>query len=256
MDPEPRAHVFHAERIGRSVTTSSLLLAVLAISGLPLSRDAAGRPAEPVAAGPAAYATTQHSTGGGVLQTVNVRIILERSYAMVAATYRIERSGDTLIFNAIRLPGQDLSVELALGPTFDLEQFQRVELHQLVSPQGDSGTSNIRIRYRLDGDVSRIPVFIPNTEIPSGATRIRFTIVGLSKGAALEDAFPDFHAEEDGSVVAMPSELPSAILLPAAREKLPQQNIAVYVAALLAAGIVVYWSARVMRQRRKRHRST
>lgn len=237
------------------MTKSSLLLAALAISGLPSSRDAAGWPAGPLAAGSRANVATQHSTGGGVLQTVNVRIILERSYAMVAATYRIDRSGDTLIFNAIRLPGQDLSVELALGPTFDLEQFQRVELHQLMSPEGDSGTSNIRIRYRLDGDVSRIPVFIPNTEIPGEAARMRFTIVGLSKDAALEDAFPDFHTEEDGSVVATPSELPSAILLPAARERLPHENIAVYVAALLAAGIVVYWSARVMRQRRRRPRS-
>lgn len=239
------------------MTTSCLLLLALAISGLPSSRHGSDRPGGPVSlerADPSAV--NQHSTGGGLLQTVNVRIILERSYAMVAATYRIDRSGDTLVFNAIRLPGQDLNVELALGPTFDLEQRHRVELHQLVSPRGDSGTSNIRVRYRLAGDVSRIPVFIPNTEIPSGTTRIRFSIVGLSKGSALEDAFPDFHAEENGSVVATPSELPSAILLPAARERLPHENIAVYVAALLAAGIVVYWSARVMRRRRRRRRST
>lgn len=239
------------------MTLSLTLLMALAISTPPLSEDAVDGWSGPTSgAASVAGRPSQHSTAGGVLQTANVRIVLETSYAMVAATYRIDRSGDTLVFNAIRLPGQDLSVELAIGPAFDLEQLQRVELHQLVSPQGDSGSSYIRVRYRLDGDVSRIPLFIPNTDIPSGETRIRFTIVGLSKDAALSDAFPDFHEEEDGSVVATPSELPSAILLPAAREKLPHENIALYVASLVAAGIVVYWAARVIERRRRRRRAT
>ncbi|UCF20798.1 MAG: hypothetical protein JSU87_05155 [Gemmatimonadota bacterium] len=191
---------------------------------------------------------TSHAAGD--LQSAHVRINLGGSSAQILASYRIERTGAPLIFEAVQLPGQDAEVEAAFGPGFELEVQERPGMSELSAPAGLPGVVHVRIRYRVEGDYSRIPVFVPNTRILSGTTMIRLLIIGASRGSELDDAYPRFEWDASGLLVSAPDELPRAVLLPSAWRSQAPTHIALLALALLGLGAIVYWATRKVAARR------
>ncbi len=189
----------------------------------------------------------------GTLQAAHIRVIVEGDYATVVATYRVNRSGEPLILEGVRMPDQLILVHDAFGPGFRLDSRQLVDRHQLVAPAGPVGVMHIRMRYKVEGDFSRIPVFTPNAATLPEST-IRLWIVAGSQGAVPDAAFPGFGRQPDGSLVAAPAELPSAVLLRLAGGGAPPTNIVLLAAVLLLLAGAVAWAALAVRVRRRQHR--
>jgi hypothetical protein len=189
----------------------------------------------------------------GTLQAAHVSIIVEGDYATVVATYRVNRSGEPLILEAVRMPDQLILVHDAFGPGFRLDSRQLVDRHQLVAPAGPVGVMHVRMRYKVEGDFSRIPVFTPNgATVPESTIRLR--IVAGSQGAVPEAGFPGFEHQPDGSLLAAPVELPSAVLLRLGGGGAPPTNVVLLAAVLLLLAGAVTWAALAVRVRRRRHR--
>jgi hypothetical protein len=190
----------------------------------------------------------QDSThSGGTLQASHVRIILEGSYATVLSTYRIVRSGEPLVFDAARLPGQLMIMRSAFGPGFALEAQQLVDVRRLTAPGGPAGVAEIHIRYLVEGDFSRIPIFVPNASTVAGEGAHYVEVLGAAEESDAGDAVPPLERQPDGSLAAIPSELPSVVSLPAATGSLPLAWIAVATAALLVLGSAGYLAQRMLR---------
>ncbi|KPK82338.1 MAG: hypothetical protein AMS25_02610 [Gemmatimonas sp. SM23_52] len=191
----------------------------------------------------------------GTLQAAHIRIIVEEGYATVVATYRVNRSGEPLALEAMRMPDQVILVHDAFGPGFRLDSRQLVDRQQLVAPAGPVGVMHVRMRYRVEGDFSRIPLFVPNAAaVPESAIRLR--ILAGSQGAAPQAAFPGFERQPDGSLLAAPAELPSAVLLPTAGGGLAPRNVVLLAVVLLLLAAAVAWAALHVRARRRRRRLT
>lgn len=195
----------------------------------------------------------ERAPSAGTLQAAHVRVIMEGDHATVAVTYRVNRNGEPLILEAILMPDQLILVHDAFGPGFRLDSRQLVDRHQLVAPAGPVGVMHIRMRYKVEGDFSRIPVFTPNAAtVPESTIRLR--IVAGSQGAVPDAAFPGFERQPDGSLLAAPAELPSAVLLRLAGGTAPPTSVVLLAAVLLLLAGAVTWAALAVRARRRRHR--
>lgn len=189
----------------------------------------------------------------GTLQAAHIRIIVEGGYATVVATYRVNRSGEPLVLEAIRMPDQVIVVHDAFGPGFTLDSRQLVDRRQLVAPAGPVGVMHVRMRYRIEGDFSRIPVFVPNAAAVQEST-IRLRILAGSQGTAPQAAFPGFERQPDGSLLAAPTELPSAVLLRTAGGGVAPTNAVLLAVVLLLLAAGVAWAALHVRARRRHRR--
>jgi hypothetical protein len=204
-----------------------------------------------------AQAVTEDSaTTAGVLQSAHIRIVLEGSDALVLSTYRIDRSGEPLQFNAVRMPGQTTVVEGAFGPGFELTEEDLANASELTAPAGPPGLVYVRIRYRVEGDFSRLPVFVPNAETKPGVSLIRLLIVGAPESLVIDDTYPRFEWQQGGLLVSAPPELPRAVSLPSARKGLPHTRIALLTGILLLLAAAVYWATRRVGARRRPTRSS
>jgi hypothetical protein len=198
-------------------------------------------------------AAQESALSAGILQAAHIRVIVEGGYATVVATYRVNRSGEPLVLEAIRMPDQVIRVHDAFGPGFRLDSRQLVDRRQLVAPAGPAGVMHVRLRYRVEGDFSRVPVFIPNAAALPEST-IRLWILAGSPGAAPEAAFPGFERQPDGSLLAAPAELPSAVLLRTAGGAVEATNVVLLAVVLLLLAGAVAWAALHVRARRRRRR--
>lgn len=192
----------------------------------------------------------QDSTAtAGALRNAEIRIILEDTYAVVLASYEIDRNGDSLVFRAKRLPGQVVLVEGAFGPEDALEQAHRVEERLLIAPPGARGVELFRLRYMVEGDFGPVPIFIPNTAADE-LEAVRVVVVGATD-QLLRHADLDFEPQPDGTHMAMAASLPEIVTLAAARRPLGSWRALFWAALLLAAaGLGFYFMARAARARR------
>jgi hypothetical protein len=201
-------------------------------------------------------ATQDTTVPGHSLRAAHIRVILEGAHAMVVASYWVNRTDEPLVFEAVRMPGQLVSIQRAFGRGFALDEEQLVDLHHLTAPAGRAGIAQVRIRYKVEGDYSRIPLFVPAALVGPHESVIRFTLIGVSGAGSIEDAYPTFERQPNGNLVAKPTELPKAILLPSTREA-PSRNRIIQTAVILfLAAVAVYWAALVVRARRSSRRLT
>ena len=192
-------------------------------------------------------ASAQQATApAGTLREAEINIVLEDSYASVVCSYVIERNGDSLVFRAARMPGQIVLVEGAFGPGYTLQQVHRVEERLLLAPPGHSGASLFRLRYNVEGDFSRLPLFIPNTVTAEDAA-LGITVVNAPDEALRGAALP-FRRLSESAYFATVDILPESIFLPSGGSSPALQIIILLAALSLAAAAALYALARRARK--------
>lgn len=203
---------------------TALLLAALA--GVPLSpADLPGQaPREPAR-----------------LVEAEVAVELDRAGAVVDARYRL-RGGDSVRFNAIRLPGHALHVH-RLSPSGAGALRSLEGLHRFVvpPPEGAGGAREVTLRYRVEGARRRIPLFVPDAPAVPDESRISIRVAGAGPGVAPQRAFPRLAPDADGALAARPANLPGFILLPPEGRTLTVDRAADWAVVLLVLAGSGYW---------------
>jgi hypothetical protein len=103
----------------------------------------------------------------------------------------------------------------------------------------DSAT--VRVRYRLTGRLTRIPLFVPSAPTRPPSRAIGITVTGLSEDDVTARTLPRFRREADGSLVARPEHLPTLIAVVADDDGLPIPLIAEWFVVAGALGGTCYW---------------
>jgi hypothetical protein len=184
-------------------------------------------------------ASAQQATApAGTLREAEINIVLEDSYASVVCNYVIERNGDSLVFRAERMPEQIVLIEGAFGPGFALQQVHQVEERLLLAPPGQTGTSLFRLRYNVEGDFSRLPLFIPNTMTAEDAA-LGITVVNAPEEALRGSSLP-FRRLSESAHFATVDLLPESVFLPIGRSKPGFQTVFLLAALSLAAVTILY----------------
>ena len=186
----------------------------------------------------------------GTLERGSVRIVLHETYAVVVLDYRIERFGERLVFDAARQRGQLVVVEEAIGPGGPLELEQRAEMRRLAAASGGLGRGDYRIRYTVEGEGARIPIFVPNAATPPGRGAIELVLLGATEDIDGSDAFPRLRRGDDGSLEAIVSNVPSTVVL-ARRGAFPIIRVSEWIVMLLVVAGTVFWALRTARMRRQ-----
>jgi hypothetical protein len=163
----------------------------------------------------ASLALPQDSTEtAGALLSADIRIVLYDSYASVAATYDIDRSGARLVFDAVRLPHQVVLLGGAFGPDFTFASEQLIAARRLTAPPAQPGNVEIRIRYDIEGEFGRIPVYVPNASLEDVHSAVAITVIGAEETADLAGSDPALRRLPDGTLVAAANQLPGSVTLP------------------------------------------
>ena len=182
------------------------------------------------------------------LASADVRITIDADSAVVNATYETRGTSDSLRFTIIRLRGQTLAVPI---PQPDSQPVAVRELDGLTwviitSTSGSPHTAHLR--YTVTGDLSRIPIAVPDVATEPAASRVVVRVVGWSATASLDETFPRFIREVDGSAVAHPANLPNFVRIPPERGRWTVSRLVQWFVVVLFAFTSFVWVARA-RQR-------
>lgn len=185
-----------------------------------------------------------------VLHEADVRIVLEGTYAAVICSYLIERGGDSLVFDAERVPGQIVLVSGAFGPEGELESVHQVERRLLIDASRVTGPGVFRLRYNVEGDLSRIPLFVPAASSAADAALL-ITVVEADEldPTAMR---PGFTLATDGTLQATVSELPAIVRLSAPDSAPGVPRLLLWAALLALVTVSLYFVGRSLIGRRAR----
>jgi hypothetical protein len=152
---------------------------------------------------------------GIAAQLVAADILIEietDSTAVVEASYQIHGKRDSLYLSLAKLRNQRLEI---FHPTV-VSQSSHIAaapgLYRIMMATSDEQI--VDIRYGVHGDLSRIPLAVPNAPAEPGSSRIHVRVVGVSPAAVLRDGFPRLVREVDGSAVARLENLPNFLRIP------------------------------------------
>ena len=171
----------------------------------------------------------------------DIAIVVTADSAVVEARYEFAAPVDTLTFYLIRLRDQDVEI---LPGGHGVDTLAVDELPGLTRLTAYGSRLSARIRYVVTGDLSRIPIPVPDLATEAGERHVRLRVGGVSEAARLAEAFPRLEREEDGSAVARLNDLPSFVRLP------PEANawtlsrtsqVLVVVLLVAAAGSWLLW---------------
>jgi len=178
-------------------------------------------------------------------------IELGNSRTVVEARYEIGVPFDSLALNIIRLPGQKVSL-MAADMTDKIESDTLTGLYRLLlTPASGSGTMAL-VRYEVTGELSRIPLAVPEIPTGPGAKSVRISLRGFNAYAALAEGFPRFELRADGTAVAELDNVPGLVRLPPNRGQWSVNRISEIVVVLLVVLASSYW----LKRRRQRHTQT
>ena len=194
-------------------------------------------------------ASTQQMSGlSGSLDGAEIRVVLYQTHAVVISHYLIERTDTPLVFEATRQRGQLVTTDEALGPGFSMETQHLVELRRLIARAAGAGPAEFRIRHTVEGELTRIPIFVPNAATPPGQVAIDITVLGDTDQINLKDTFPRLQRQPDGSLLATVSNVPSVLVLPSGGS-FSVVRISEWIVVLLVVGATAYWAVRTFRRR-------
>ncbi|NIN71512.1 MAG: hypothetical protein GTO46_06195 [Gemmatimonadetes bacterium] len=156
----------------------------------------------------------ESDSAAGRLEGAHIRVVIEGSYALVLARYEVDRTGVPVVFEALRLPGQVVIVDRAVGPQAALEVEQLVEVRRITAPASPPGTAQFRIRYRVEENFSSIPVFVPAVPSTPGLEQVELEIIGAPSETNPENAVPPLQWGPGPALYAVIQDLPATIQLP------------------------------------------
>ncbi len=143
-------------------------------------------------------------------QIIDARVGIEvtTNGASVEMEYLVSAPGNGLTFDAIKWPGQTISLEGSVATTArDLGGLLRIE-------PVETGPETFRLAYTVTGNPERVPLFVPKLATIPGTTTITISVSGVVAGASLADAFPRFNRQRDGTLLGQPANMPGFVLLP------------------------------------------
>ena len=185
------------------------------------------------------------------LNAAEIVIELGDSTAVVEARYEIGKSSESVVFNIMRFPGQELHL-LVTDRNDTVESDTLSGLYRLtVAPAATSGTAAV-IRYEVSGELSRIPLAVPDVPTEPGTGGVRISLRGFSARAALAGGFPRFELRDDSTAVAELDNVPGFVRLPPDQGQWSVNRISEIVVVLLVVLASSYW---LLRQRRRHTQS-
>ncbi len=141
------------------------------------------------------------------LTAVTIEVTTESNRAVVEGRYVFEDQADSVRFVLAKFDGQSVRI------TRDAWRLRETDgLFELVLP--GSG-SPFDVQYTIDGPVTRIPLFVPDTPTEPGGQPVEIRVRGVVD-VSLKDVFPRFR-ESGGELLAQLDNVPSAIWLPSRR---------------------------------------
>ena len=175
----------------------------------------------------------------GTLQDARVRIALAAESAQVIARYRITDAGDSVRFTAIRLKSQSL----AFDRTF---RDPRLRLDTLsgsfrITAGGRGRAMALELRCTVRGDLSRIPLFVPEAPTQPGRSRVVILVDGVRADRLARFVVPRFTRDPGGVWRAAPDHLPSVVALVKPERGLPIPALAQWSVLLVGIGGTLAW---------------
>ena len=161
------------------------------------------------------------------------------STAVVAASYQIHGKQDSLYLSLAKL--RDQRVEFFHPSTAPQGPYVRESpgLYWIMLAASDEET--VGIRYGVHGNLSRIPLAVPDAPAEPGRTQINIRVAGVSPTALLRDGFPRLVREADGSAVARLENLPNFLRIPPQKGQWSVNRISDTGVVLLALCATACW---------------
>jgi len=178
------------------------------------------------------------------LNTADVAIVIDSNTASVEARYEFAQAVDSLVFHVIKLREQRFQL---LPDPSSLAHTTVAELPGLYNITVARSTGDARrtlLRFEIGGDVSRIPLPVPNLPLEPGAGGVRIEIVGVGTQASLGDGFPRLTRESDGTAVAQLENMPGFVRLPPNQDEWSTNRLADVAVVLLVVASILYWLSR------------
>ena len=183
----------------------------------------------------------------GQLDSATIEIDLAGTDATVRAVYHISRApSDSVRFVLMRIAGQSVELIGATQPTLSGDE----GAFAFTVPAASSGASTTVLEYTVSGDLTRIPIFVPNAPTDPGRGRVELRVRGYVHLDAVRDAFPRFSTVAD-AIVSRPENLPSFVLLPVGSGLSTNRAADALVAFLILLGTAL-WTLRHRRVRAQR----
>ncbi len=174
------------------------------------------------------------------LDTAIVEVRLADSAATVRVVYHISSvAEDPIRFVAIRIDDQTIEV---IGPRPSLTRGDGALEFTIASP--GEGPLSLALEYRVFGNLTRIPVFVPSAATDPATSVVELRVSGYRHDGAVGDAFPRFAADGE-TIVSYPENLPSFILLPD-EEGLSTNRVADALVIALVVVATLLWIRRHM----------
>ena len=164
------------------------------------------------------------------------------------ARYRIVDAGDSVKLNLIRVASQALAFQRPFPePRLRLDTLPG--LYRLTA-SGRGRAITTELRYSVSGDLSRIPLFVPEAPTRPGESRVLLLVDGLSADRVSRFRVPRFTRDPGGVWRADPDHVPSLIALVKPRRGLPVPLLAQWSVLLVAAGGTLAWLLTLSLRRR------
>ncbi len=175
-----------------------------------------------------------------VLQLTGADVVISVAgdTATVAAAYQMRETVDSVRVVLIRIPDQSLRV---IAPSF-VRPVVRRGLYEFTV--ASTARNTLSLRYRVSGDLRRIPVAIPSLPTMPGAGVVSIVVEGLPDSVALDDAFPRLIRQEAGRAAATLDNLPSFVRVTATSTVFSASNFTTVAALLLLVGSGLWWLRR------------
>ncbi len=182
------------------------------------------------------------------LETAVIHATVFDSTARIEATYGIRSDTDSLRFTIIRIRGQDMRLT-STSPDLTTRHEAPGALKLTLAVRALE-SSRVTLQYEIRGELSRIPLFVPDTPTDPGASNVAIRIDGLAPSVRLSDGFPRLFRQTDGRVVAQPNNVPSFVRIPRGGQFTSVSRASDVFVILLVVGSSVLWMLGGRRRRR------
>jgi len=179
------------------------------------------------------------ATPQGALQDAHIHIAIAGNTARVSARYRVTDPGDSIRFNALRVASQHTAFDRPFrDPRLRLDSLPGL-LRLTATERGRMLT--LELRYTVSGDLSRIPLFVPEAPTAPGQSRVSILVDGLAPERVGRFVVPRFTGGPGSAWRAAPDHLPSLVALVKPERGVPVPALAQWSVLLVAVGGTLAW---------------